>query len=190
MDATRSVPAGGTTAPKRPVTLVIGILLGLGALSQLVPTLLALVVMTDSPLLDRLANVALFGVPLAVVLLAAVILVRHGLGRPTGWAVRATSRTGRWALRSLLAVPVLLVLAPLGAFIRHSLDPDQVVYGFWGAPEAAVPLVLAWLAGVLALLLGAWALLRLRDRSAAVLATVAVAWIVVSFGVGEVLVPH
>jgi hypothetical protein len=190
MDATRSVPAGGTTAPKRPVALVIGILLGLGALSQLVPTLLAVVVMTDSPLLDRLANAALFGVPLAAVLVAAVVLVRHGLGRPTGWGVRATSGTGRWALRSLLAVPVLLVLAPLGGLVRHLLDPDEVVYGFWGVPETAVPLVMAWVAGLVALLLGAWALFRFRDRTASVLATVAIAWIVVSFGLGEMLVPH
>ena len=190
MDATRSVPAGVTTPRQHPVSLVIGILLGVGALTQLVPAVLTLVLVTDLSVGARLLNLALFGVPMVVVLLAAVILVRHGTGRPTGWTARATSRPGRWSTWSLLAVPVLLVVAGLGAWVRHLLNPGEVVYGFWGLMEAAVPMVAAWAAGVLALGLAVWALLRSRDRSAAVLATAAVAWVVVAFGAGEMLFPH
>ena len=92
-------------------------------------------------------------------------------------------------MRSVVAVPVLLLLAPVAALVRHALQPDVIVYGFWGSPEAAVLMVAAWAAGALALVLGVVALLR-RDRSALVLLAVAVGWVVTTFGVGEVLVPH
>jgi hypothetical protein len=175
---------------QHPVALAGGLVLGLLALSQLVPTLLALVVADGLDLTARVVNVVLFGGPMAVVLYASTLLVRHGLGQSPGPGVRARSRTGRLAVRSLLIGLALVVLAPLAGLARHLLQPDVVVHGFRGSPEAAALLLGAWASGAVALGLGVVALLRSRDRSAVVLLTVALGWVVTTFGVGEVLVPH
>lgn len=170
--------------------LVGGVVLGLLALGQLVPTLLAVVLGDGLPLAARLLDVLLFGGPLVVVLYAALVLVRQGLGLGSRVGRRPAGRPGRWALRSLLAVPVLLAAAGAAALLRHLLAPEAVVVGFWGEPEAAVLVVGAWVAGAAALGLGLVALLRDRDRSVPVLLSLALGWVVTVFGVGEVLVPH
>lgn len=181
---------GRPARPQHPVALAGGAVLGLLTLTQLVPTLLAVALGDGLPLGARVVNALLFGGPLVVVLVAAVMLVRFGLGRGDGVRLRAAGTVGRWALRSLLAVPLLLAAAGAAAVVRHLLDPDAVVVGFWGNPEAAVLMVGAWAAGLVALVLGGLAMLRSRDRSVAVLLAVALGWVVTTFGVGEVLVPH
>jgi hypothetical protein len=170
--------------PRRVGLIVVGGLLVAGAAFNLVPMLLAVFLDTSVPISGRLLNLALFGLPTVLVLLAGVMLVRRGTGHALHVRVWPASTPGRWAV-GMVAGSVAAVGASMLVLVMGR--GGEAVEGFFDHAWAAVPLLAGWAAAFTGLVAGTIAMVTRQDRSALLLAAVGIGLFVTLFGLAEAL---
>ncbi len=182
----RSTPSTTRTPAMRVGMILLGAVLAAVAAMILLPMLLVLVFDTSTPLAARSANLALFGLPTALVLVAGIMIVRSAAGLAPEIRVRPTTTPGRWAVGlvggSAVAVAAFMLLAATGWITGGET--------FFSNLPAAMTLLGAWASGFMGLIAGVVAMVWREERSMTVLAAIGIGLFVSLFGVGEVLFPH
>ncbi len=182
----REKPPTTPTSPKRVGMIIVGAVLVAGAALIVVPMLLALAVDTSMPLSARLANLALFGIPTALVLVAGVTIMRAGTGHAPEIQVLPTTMPGRWAVGLVGGSLTLLTLFILFVVAGQVPAAETFFENLW----AAVPLLVAWASAFAGSIAGVVAMGWRGERSPTVLAAVGFGLFVSLFGIGEALFPH
>ncbi len=102
------------------------------------------------------------------------------------WILPA-SNPGRYSIYSIVLGAVLFVLSQNIHLVPRVIPRSP---SFFNDPLHASLLILTWIAGTAAFLLGAYSIIRRRERSVFVFLTIIVGFFVFVFGAGEVIAPH
>ena len=96
------------------------------------------------------------------------------------------TKLGRWSLIFFLVTIVLMVIF---YGIIAIFDP-QGTGTFFGTPELAIPLILAWVSSAAALVLGIISLIKSPSKSIFILVVVILTFLTTLYGVLEIAIPH
>jgi hypothetical protein len=96
------------------------------------------------------------------------------------------TKFGKWSLISIVAVIVLYAFF----MIMISFFGQRGGLTFFSNLWLAVPMILAWVAGCIAFIIGLTAIFKSKERSILVFVTTFVGFLITLYGVIEVLAPH
>jgi nitrate reductase gamma subunit len=102
------------------------------------------------------------------------------------WIIPA-SRFGKISVLSIVAGIVLFFLSQTIRIVPRTIPQSP---SFFNDPLHAVLLILTWVAGTAALVLGVYYVIKRKERSVVVFVSILAGFFVFAFGAGEVIAPH
>jgi hypothetical protein len=108
------------------------------------------------------------------------------------WRITPRTTSGKWSIGLIVAMPILFII---GFSFTDSLYEGvpagrTILADIAARPALALTMLSGMLAGVLAFIVGLWAVVRLKEKALLVYASTAIGALFVLYLAGELLFPH